>query len=179
MLMLILLAAGCDRDCKDDVVETYYMPDSQKAMVPYETGDTLVFLYEQNAQKDTITFTGKKERKFEENSELINDCPRYRTEKYEQLHYNFYSKDKAHHLKVVNDSEWKEVNIIINSIKKVVINLEHLNDQSRINKTININKSTYDNVYKGYDIDFLYNNKHGLLKYKNDSMKWSILNHIN
>ena len=36
MLMLILLAAGCDRDCKDDVVETYYMPDSQKAMVPYE-----------------------------------------------------------------------------------------------------------------------------------------------
>ena len=126
MLILILLAAGCDRDCKDDVVETYYMPDSQKAMVPYETGDTLVFLYEQNAQKDTITFTGKKERKFEENSELINDCPRYRIEKYEQLHYNFYSKDKAHHLKVVNDVYQSQVIIKIGKIE-AFFRINHLN----------------------------------------------------
>ena len=174
LLTLIVAFSSCEKECKQDETKTYYMPDSQKALVPYETGDTLVFLYEHGSQKDTVVFTGEKQRQFNENKELINECPRYHIEKYEQFNYNFYSKDSVHHLKVVNDTEWEEIRISINNSPTLNLKIFNLFKNHRRQDKIEINDQIYYDVFIG-DVEYFYKENIGILLYNFNSMEWSIL----
>ena len=181
LLTLIVAFSSCEKECKQDETKTYYMPDSQKALVPYETGDTLVFLYEHGSQKDTVVFTGEKQRQFNENKELINECPRYHIEKYEQFNYNFYSKDSAHQFKVVNGTEYNDIRISINKNRESWYYFGKIKNEIINNKPIVVNSKEYNRYlidtfkYESSPFYQIYNLKYGLILYNTNSISYSLV----
>ncbi len=115
-----------------------------------------------------------------EERKRLGDCG-VKNQKYEQFHYNFYSEDSVHHLKVVNRTKLNDIRINVNKNKESWFYFNRIKNKNDDQQKIVINGKEYkcplidtfryDNneLYKVYSLSY------GLLLYKVNRISYSLL----
>ena len=167
------LESGCQEEERYHRLSTF-----QQTIVPYNTSDTITMIYQKPAYTDTVTFAGQnREVKFKRTSFThdrgIRGCERI-TNHYRQIHYNFRSLDGASQFKVINNKEWDEILVRIDSLKVSFFTEQLRKPLSK--DTVRFNGSAYTRYFHLHSF-FYYSPNEGVLKLKRGNETWSILNY--
>jgi len=179
---LLLVLAGCQKEEEHNSCdETYYIPDSIKAKVPYTGKDTLVYLYTTRTDTETVIFAPDYMNTYFH--EEIDICG---TKRYENIYMEYESikvdsiENSKRHVMIIelikNDGDFSDLLVIKPNRFDIATNYNKI--KSNIDSLM-IGTNIFYNVFKNkHSKGVIYwSNRFGLLRFspQNKSINWYLI----